>query len=115
MLHAFVKIVTWTFLKLLHVYLALCQTKPSLSLTKILNSVELNFWICQSSYMDFLNLLHGFVKIDTGCLKKLSFTELSIRRFAMNIISISSQLAAGSPNAQFDKTHFFRHPVHVFL
>ena len=37
---------------------------------------------------------------DTGCLKKLSFTELSICRFAMNIISISSQLtASGSPHA----------------
>ena len=43
----------------------------------------------------------------TGCLKKLSFTELSICRFAMNIISISSQLAAASLNAQFGKTLFF--------
>ena len=43
----------------------------------------------------------------TGGLKKLSFIELSICRFAINIISISSQLAAGSPNAQFGKTHFF--------
>ena len=47
----------------------------------------------------------------TGCLKKLSFTELSICRFATNIISISSQLAAISPNIQFGKTQFFRHPV----
>ena len=38
---------------------------------------------------------------------KLSFTELSICRFATNIISISYQLAAGFPNAQFDKTQFF--------
>ena len=38
--------------------------------------------------------------------KKLSFTELSISGFATNIISISSQLAAGSPNAQFGKTQF---------
>ena len=38
--------------------------------------------------------------------KKMSFTELSIFRFAKNIISISSQLAAESPNAQFGKTQF---------
>ena len=39
---------------------------------------------------------------------KLSFNDLSICRFATNqIISISSQLAAGSPNAQFGKTQFF--------
>ena len=37
----------------------------------------------------------------------MSFTESSIFRFAKNIISISSQLAAGSPNAQFGKTQFF--------
>ena len=37
----------------------------------------------------------------TGCLKKLSC------RFAINIISISSQLAAGSPNTEFDKAQFF--------
>ena len=44
--------------------------------------------------------------------KKLSFTELSICRFATNIVSISYQLAAGFPNAQFGKTQFFfRHPV----
>ena len=43
----------------------------------------------------------------TGGLKKLSFTELIICRFAINIISISSQLAAGSPNTEFDKTQFF--------
>ena len=49
-----------------------------------------------------------------GVSKKLSFTELSIRRFAMNIISISSQLAAGSPNAQFDKIPFFETPC-MFL
>ena len=38
--------------------------------------------------------------------KNLSFTNMSICRFATNIISISSQLAAGSPNAQFGKTQF---------
>ena len=38
--------------------------------------------------------------------KKMSSTELSIFRFAKNIISISSQLAAESPNAQFGKTQF---------
>ena len=32
---------------------------------------------------------------------------MSICRFATNIISISSQLAAGSPNAQVGKTQFF--------
>ena len=42
----------------------------------------------------------------TGCLKKLSFTELSICRFATNIISISSQLKAGYANARFGKTQF---------
>ena len=46
-----------------------------------------------------------------GVSEKLSFTEFSICRFAMNIISISSQLPAGSPDAQFGKTQFFRHPV----
>ena len=39
--------------------------------------------------------------------QKLSFTELSICRFATNILSISSKLAAGSPNAQLGKTQFF--------
>ena len=34
-----------------------------------------------------------------GVSKKLSFTELSICRFATNIISISSKLSAVSPNA----------------
>ena len=43
----------------------------------------------------------------TGGLKKLSFTELIICRFATNIISISSQLEAGSANARFGKTQFF--------
>ena len=44
--------------------------------------------------------------------KRLSFTKLSINRFATNIKSISPQLAAGSANAQFGKTQFFlRHPV----
>ena len=42
--------------------------------------------------------------ITKGCLKKLSFTELSISTFVTNIISISSQLEAGSPKAQFGKT-----------
>ena len=42
-----------------------------------------------------------------GVQKKLSFTDLSICRFATNIISISSQLAAGSPNAQVGITQFF--------
>ena len=51
-----------------------------------------------------------------GVSKKLSFTELSICRFATNIISISSQLAALSPNAQFGKTQFFfKQSVYVFL
>ena len=45
--------------------------------------------------------------------KKTSFTESSIWRFATNTISISSQLAEGSPNAQFGKTQFFKHPVPV--
>ena len=49
-----------------------------------------------------------------GCLKKLSFTELSICRFATNNISISSQLAAGSPNAQFGKTQFFWDTPYIF-
>ena len=42
--------------------------------------------------------------------KKLSFYELNFCRFATNIRSISSQLAAGFPSAQFGKT-FSRHPV----
>ena len=46
--------------------------------------------------------------------KKLSFTDLSIFRFAKNIISISSELAAGSPNAQFGKTQFFHTPSIFF-
>ena len=58
--------------------------------------------------------MHCIFYIFTGCLKKLSFTELSICRFATNIISISAQLAAGSPNAQFGKTQFFRHPVDIW-
>ena len=49
-----------------------------------------------------------------GCLKKLSFTELSICRFATNIIGISS-LAAGSPNAQFGKTQFFWDTLYYVL
>ena len=40
--------------------------------------------------------------------KKLSFAELNICRIANNIISISSQLAVGSPLWQ---NSFFRHPV----
>ena len=44
--------------------------------------------------------------------QKKSFTGLSICRFATNIRSNSSQLAAGSPNAQFGKSQFLlRHPV----
>ena len=51
---------------------------------------------------------------DTGCLKKLSFAELGISRFVTNIISISSQLEARSPKAQFGKTQlFWGHPVPV--
>ena len=46
-----------------------------------------------------------------GVSKKVSFTELSISRFVTNIISISSQLEAGSPKAQLAKLSFFRHPV----
>ena len=58
------------------------------------------------------NLFSNKMYEHTGCLKKLSFTDLSIFRFAKNIISISSQLAAGSPDAQFGKTQFFlRHTV----
>ena len=38
--------------------------------------------------------------------KELSFTELSISRFVTNIISISSQLEAGSPKAQLAKLSF---------
>ena len=57
--------------KLLHVFLALCQTKPSWSLTKILNDVELNCcymdygfvkintWISLNCYMDLSELIHG--------------------------------------------------------
>ena len=47
--------------------------------------------------------------------KKLSFTDLSIFRFAKNIISISSQLAAGSSNAQFGKTQFFLDTLYLFV
>ena len=51
-------------------------------------------------------------EVFTGCLNKLSFTELSISRFVTHIMSISSQLEAGSPKAQFGKTQlFFRHLV----
>ena len=51
---------------------------------------------------------------DTGCLKKLSFAELGISRFVTNILSISSQLEARSPKAQFGKTQlFWGHPVPV--
>ena len=46
-----------------------------------------------------------------GVSKKVSFTELSISRFVTNIISISSQLEAGSPKVQLAKLSFFRHPV----
>ena len=49
--------------------------------------------------------------ITKGCLKKLSFTELRVSIFVTNIISISSQLSAGSSNAQFGKTRILRHPV----
>ena len=42
----------------------------------------------------------------TGCLKKLSFAELSISRFVTDIISTSSLLEAGSPKTKFGKTHF---------
>ena len=52
-------------------------------------------------------------EVFTGCLNKLSFTELSISRFVTHIMSISSQLEAGSPKAQFGKTQFFRHPVFI--
>ena len=48
-----------------------------------------------------------------GVSKKPSFTKLSICRFATNIISISSQLAAGFPNAQFGKTQFFQTPCTI--
>ena len=42
----------------------------------------------------------------TGCLKETEFYQNEHLQ-----ICISSQLTAGSPNAQFDKTQFFRHPV----
>ena len=55
-------------------------------------------------------------EVFTGCLNKLSFTELSISRFVTNIISISFQLEARSPKAQFGKTHFFlRHLLYSFF
>ena len=45
----------------------------------------------------------SMAKVDksTGCLKKMSFAELSICRFAMKIVRISSQVAAGSLKARF--------------
>ena len=56
--------------------------------------------------------LADFVLLSNRVPKKVSFTELSICRFATIIKSISPQLAAGSANAQFGKTQFFlRHPV----
>ena len=47
--------------------------------------------------------------------KELSFTEFSISRFVTNITSISSQLEAGSPNAQFGKTQFFWDTLYKLL
>ena len=49
-----------------------------------------------------------------GVSKKLSFSELSISRFVTNIISISFQLEARSPKAQFGKTQFFK-TLFIFL
>ena len=48
-----------------------------------------------------------------GVSKKLSFSELSISRFVTNIISISFQLEARSPKAQFGKT-FLRHLLYSY-
>ena len=47
--------------------------------------------------------------------KKLSFIELSISRFVTHIMSISSQLEAGSPKAQFGKTQLFLRHLVPFL
>ena len=57
--------------------------------------------------IQFFGVTIGLYIIIQGVSEKLSFTELSICRFATNIRSISSQLAAGSPSAQFGKTQFF--------
>ena len=61
----FVKVETWIcqdcymdLLKLLHVFLALCETK-----LKFDQTFEWR-WICQNWYLDFSKLLHGFLKID---------------------------------------------------
>ena len=62
------------------------------------------FMCCKMPYS--LYILYLLYVRCTGCLKKLSFTELSICRFATNIISISPLLAAGSPTAQFLKLIF---------
>ena len=50
----------------------------------------------------------------TGCLKKTEFYRNEhLQIFFTNIISISSQLAPGSPNAQFGKTHFFWDTLYI--
>ena len=61
----------------------------------------------------FLPLILFPLIIHTGCLKKLCFTELNISRFVTNIISISFQLEARSPKAQFGKT-FLRHLLYSY-
>ena len=48
--------------KLLHVFVALCQTESAKVWPRFW--IVLN-WICQNCYMDFFKLLHGLVKIDT--------------------------------------------------
>ena len=53
-----------------------------------------------------------------GCIRQVPNKSIEIADlehdttgFATKIISISPQLLVGSANAQFGKTHFFRHPV----
>ena len=51
--------------------------------------------------------LVDFVLLSNRVPKKVSFTELSICRYATNIKNISPQLAAEFANAHFNKTQFF--------
>ena len=48
---------------------------------------------------------------NTGCLKKLSFARLSIWRSCCHLGWNTYDIRGKSANAQFGKTHFFRHPV----
>ena len=70
---AFVKVSTW-IVKVLTCIFRPLPNKPSYSLTKILNGVEMNCSICQNCCMDFSKLIHWLLWNVTWICQSLYFS-----------------------------------------